>query len=146
RRLRPLTPDPSDAWSDPASGRGEDYLTNAMLASLDWTRAGTVTHTFTHFHLELDVMVAFLPKSSPDFLIQRSDAKHRISKDRRSVDARNKSGHDGYENEWFWLAPDMARLPTVMKKAVELAAAEAAHPGESRAPVKPRNGSWLASG
>lgn len=76
-----------------------------------WRRAGTVTHTFTHFHLELDVMVAFLGESSPDLV-------------RRSVRAGMGSGRDGDENDWRWIAPEKARLPTVMKKAVEKAASD----------------------
>jgi A/G-specific adenine glycosylase len=53
-----------------------------------WRCAGAVTHTFTHFHLVLDVMTAPAPNGF----------------------------HAGEGRQW--LAPDKARLPTVMKKAV----------------------------
>lgn len=55
----------------------------------EWRPAGTVKHTFTHFHLELEVMTAPAPKG------------FRAAKDQH------------------WLAPAAARLPTVMRKAVE---------------------------
>jgi len=63
----------------------------APPANAKWKLAGLARHTFTHFHLELEVMTATAPKS------------HRLK--------------DGQQ----WLAPDIARLPTVMKKAVEKA-------------------------
>ncbi|MFN3960879.1 MAG: A/G-specific adenine glycosylase [Parvularculaceae bacterium] len=62
-----------------------------------WRRAGTVRHTFTHFHLELEVMTAPAPNG------RRAD------------------------NE-LWLAPADARLPTVMKKAVERALGASGRP------------------
>ncbi len=58
-----------------------------------WRHAGTVTHTFTHFHLELDVMTAKAPRSF------------------KATDGRQ------------WLRPEAARLPTVMKKATVVAVA-----------------------
>ena len=58
-----------------------------------WRRAGTVAHTFTHFHLELEVMTARAPKSLK------------------------------IAGGQLWIAPEKARLPTVMKKAVAFAAA-----------------------
>ncbi len=58
-----------------------------------WRLAGTVRHTFTHFHLELDVMTAKAPRALKPQVDQH------------------------------WIAPDKARLPTVMKKAVEKAIA-----------------------
>jgi A/G-specific adenine glycosylase len=61
------------------------------FAAIAWRRAGTVAHTFTHFRLELDVMTAEAPKSF------------------KVTDGRQ------------WLRPEEARLPTVMKKAVERA-------------------------
>jgi A/G-specific adenine glycosylase len=54
----------------------------------EWRPAGTVTHTFTHFHLELDVMTARAPKGF-------------------------RAGPDQQ-----WLAPKEAGLPTVMRKAI----------------------------
>jgi A/G-specific adenine glycosylase len=63
-----------------------------------WRSAGTVAHTFTHFHLELDVMTARAPK---EFF----------------------AGPDQQ-----WLAPEEARLPTVMRKAVDQLAPVAAEP------------------
>jgi A/G-specific adenine glycosylase len=58
-----------------------------------WRHAGTVAHSFTHFHLELDVMIATAPDSfsaAPDHI---------------------------------WLKPETARLPTIMKKATVIAIA-----------------------
>jgi A/G-specific adenine glycosylase len=81
-----LTPNPS-----PASGRGE---IDAPLADANWRLAGTVTHTFTHFHLELEVMTVAAPKN------------HKLQDGQR------------------WIAPDKARLPTLMKKAVAFASAK----------------------
>ncbi len=63
----------------------------APPAKAKWVLAGVARHTFTHFHLELDVMTAPAPK------------------------AFRPTGHQQ------WIAPDKARLPTVMKKAVEKA-------------------------
>jgi len=57
----------------------------------DWRRAGTVRHTFTHFHLELDVMTARAPVGF-------------------------RAGCDQ-----LWIRPEAARLPTVMKKATLIA-------------------------
>ena len=59
-----------------------------------WRRAGTVRHTFTHFHLELDVMTA------------RALEPATAGADRQ------------------WRDPRQTRLPTVMKKAVALAVAQ----------------------
>ena len=56
-----------------------------------WRHKGEVTHIFTHFHLTLDVFVAVAPKGF-----------------RRASDQ-------------LWISPKDARLPSVMKKAVELA-------------------------
>ncbi len=85
---RSLTPGRSDVWSDPAiAGEGSA-----------WRFAGTVRHTFTHFHLELVVMTARAAK--------------RFATD------------EGLK----WLAPDKTRLPTVMKKAVERALTSTDHP------------------
>ena len=58
-----------------------------------WRAAGTVRHTFTHFHLELDVMVAPAPRSF-----------------------RAGPGQ-------VWMRPEDARLPSVMKKATVAAVA-----------------------
>jgi A/G-specific adenine glycosylase len=57
----------------------------------EWRRAGIVEHTFTHFHLLLEVLVAPAPE-----------------------------GHRASEGQ-VWLAPEKARLPTVMRKAVDRA-------------------------
>lgn len=79
---------PSVAFGErsPASGTG-----GAAPAPAKWKHAGTIRHSFTHFHLELDVMTA---KALNGF-------RPRI--------------------EQQWLAPEKARLPTVMRKAVERA-------------------------
>ncbi len=80
---------PGTEWSpSPAEAAGEGG---------GWRSAGTVRHTFTHFHLELEVMTARL---------SMQDAK--IG-----------------ENS-VWLAPDAARLPTLMRKAVTRAIARPA--------------------
>ncbi|MEZ5920357.1 MAG: A/G-specific adenine glycosylase [Parvularculaceae bacterium] len=60
-------------------------------ASVRWRLAGVVTHSFTHFHLELEVKSAAAPKGF-----------------RKSA-------------EQQWIKPAKVRLPTVMKKAVLLA-------------------------
>ena len=57
----------------------------------DWRKAGAIEHVFTHFRLALDVYVAPAPKGF-----------------RRKPDQR-------------WIAPQAAKLPTVMKKAVAAA-------------------------
>ncbi len=57
----------------------------------EWRLAGTVRHTFTHFHLELAVMIAAAPKGALAGPGQ------------------------------VFLSPRGARLPTVMRKAVERA-------------------------
>jgi A/G-specific adenine glycosylase len=75
---------PGSEWID-----GEPVA--APPAQTAWNRAGVARHTFTHFHLELDVMTAPAPK-----------------------------GFRANNNQ-SWIAPGDARLPTVMKKAVEKA-------------------------
>lgn len=79
---------PGTAWiaAGPLPQAGEGSL---------WRHAGVVRHTFTHFHLELEVMSAPAPK---DFRAN---------------------------GEQQWIAPENARLPTVMKKAVDKALASA---------------------
>lgn len=76
---------------------GTEWSTTAPDAAppvkAKWKRAGAVRHTFTHFHLELEVMTA------------RAPGAFRRAKDQN------------------WLDPASARLPTVMKKAVAFAAA-----------------------
>jgi len=62
----------------------------AKVEKAKWARTGAVIHIFTHFHLTLDVYVALAPRGF-----------------RRAADQ-------------YWLTPTTARLPTVMKKAVEL--------------------------
>jgi len=78
---------PGTAWTTkpakPTQGGRKD--------AINWRHAGTVRHSFTHFHLELDVMSATAPKRF------------------RPLDSQQ------------WIAPEEARLPTVMKKAVALA-------------------------
>ncbi len=69
-----------------------------------WRSAGVVRHSFTHFHLELDVMVASLPASP-----------------------RHKAGDDQGDSR-LWLAPENARLPTVMRKAVAMSLQHATPP------------------
>ena len=110
---------PSPANDAPNAGNAEDgSRVRDFVAPRDdgglggfencrWRRAGTVTHTFTHFHLELDVMTAQAPKGF-------------------------RAGPDQQ-----WLAPQTARLPTVMRKAVERAMAFAGMSGEGISPEAP---------
>ena len=60
-------------------------------AKSGWRKAGEARHTFTHFHLALDVYIASAPKRF-----------------RRAADQQ-------------WIRPADAKLPTVMRKAVDLA-------------------------
>ncbi len=60
-------------------------------ATAKWRRVGEVTHIFTHFHLTLGVNIAKAPKGF------RRGRKQQ------------------------WIAPKLARVPTVMKKALDLA-------------------------
>ncbi len=76
---------PGTEWSPSPAKAGEGCR---------WRSAGTVRHSFTHFHLELEVMTAAAPKGF-----------------------RAKS-------EQQWIAPEAARLPTLMKKAVAFAVAQ----------------------
>lgn len=76
----------------PASGIGAPLR---APVSVKWKSAGTVRHSFTHFRLELDVMVASVPPAD----------------------------HQKFERGLVWLAPRELRLPTVMRKAVDLALA-----------------------
>ncbi|MEO1137385.1 MAG: NUDIX domain-containing protein, partial [Pseudomonadota bacterium] len=78
---------PGTPWHEAAS---DDALCDAPTRA-DWRRAGEATHSFTHFHLTLDVYRARAPKGF-----------------------RRAAGQQ-------WIAPDAARLPTVMKKAVRSA-------------------------
>lgn len=66
----------------------DDGFSAAEFDGQRWRAAGTVRHTFTHFHLELEVMIARAPKGF--------------------------RARDGQ----IWLAPEKAQLPTVMRKAV----------------------------
>lgn len=79
---------PGTAWAEGAPG---DSLASAPVRA-KWRKAGEAVHTFTHFHLTLDVFTAPAPKGF-----------------------RPQSGQ-------LWLAPEEAKLPTVMKKAVAAAA------------------------
>ncbi len=78
---------PGSEWST-----GTTTTNAAAPAIANWRKAGVVAHTFTHFHLDLDVMTAPAPKAF----------------------------RAGPEQQW--IAPERARLPTVMKKAALLAA------------------------
>jgi len=72
---------PGTAWID-----GEP--SPAPPAKARWKCAGAVRHTFTHFHLELDVLTASAPRGW-----RAGKGQH-------------------------WLSPETARIPTVMRKAV----------------------------
>lgn len=76
---------PGSAWAENANGA-------AMAPErARWSNAGVVRHTFTHFHLYLDVYAA-------------------------ATRRRPRRGE-------IWIAPGEARLPTVMRKALERALA-----------------------
>lgn len=79
---------PGTGWAKDLPG---DVFTSAP-AKVKWKRIGEITHTFTHFHLTLDVYAGAAPKGF-----------------RRNANQQ-------------WIAPADAKLPTVMKKAVSLAA------------------------
>ena len=80
----PTTEWRTEAWTE------AEALAMAPLAA-EWRRAGRVEHTFTHFHLELDVYVA-------------NAAKSRVAGDWRPVARLGE-----------------AALPSLMKKAIRLA-------------------------
>ena len=77
---------PGTAWTEELTREAK----SAAPANATWEKLGAITHTFTHFHLLLDVYAATAPKGT-----------------RKNTDQR-------------WIKPDEARVPTVMKKAVRL--------------------------
>ncbi len=79
---------PGAAWIEGVLGDGFA----GAPAPAQWRRAGEAHHTFTHFHLTLDVYAARAPKGF-----------------RRTADQR-------------WIKPEQAKLPTVFRKAVDVAA------------------------
>ncbi len=81
---------PGTDWATELSA---DIFVNAP-ASAAWKKTGEATHTFTHFHLMLEVYTARAPKGF-----------------RRKPDQQ-------------WIAPDDAKLPTVFAKAVKVALAD----------------------
>ncbi|MEO1250781.1 MAG: A/G-specific adenine glycosylase [Pseudomonadota bacterium] len=78
---------PGTDWTEAAPG---DPMAGAP-ARTRWRKAGEARHTFTHFHLEIDVYVGAAPKRF-----------------------RRAAGQG-------WIDPDAARLPTVFKKALAAA-------------------------
>ncbi len=62
----------------------------APTSNAEWSKIGDITHVFTHFHLALEVYAARAPKG-----FRRKSNQH-------------------------WMAPETSRLPTVVKKAVDL--------------------------
>ena len=74
----------------PGGAWSEEKLEKSPPVKAKWTRLGAVEHVFTHFRLTLEVRIGKAPKGF-----------------RRASDQQ-------------WIAPDKARLPTVMKKAVGL--------------------------
>ena len=75
---------PGTEWKERLNG---DVFSSAPAAA-GWAKTGEATHTFTHFHLTLDVYAGAAPKGF------RKTAEQQ------------------------WLKPGDAKLPTVMKKAV----------------------------
>ena len=80
---------PGTVW---AEDMPDDH--SAAPVKARWKMTGAATHTFTHFHLELDVFIAPAPKGF-----------------------RRRAGQE-------WIAPQDAKLPTVFRKAVERALAD----------------------
>lgn len=76
---------PGTDWKEKLNG---DVFASAPTNAI-WKKTGEATHTFTHFHLTLDVYVGLAPKGF-----------------RKAADQQ-------------WIKPDEARVPTVMKKAVK---------------------------
>ncbi len=81
---------PGTEWKEKLSS---DVLVAAPAIS-NWKKAGEATHTFTHFHLSLDIYAGVAPKGF-----------------------RKASGQQ-------WIKPENARVPTVMKKAIGVATAD----------------------
>ena len=66
--LASMTEVPTTGWADKAAGEAfdtADALTHAPQGFGFHKRTGLVTHTFTHFHLELDVFVAPAEANQP---------------------------------------------------------------------------------
>jgi len=83
---------PGTPWTDENAGAPPaESAPGGRVRPADWGRAGAVEHVFTHFRLTLDVFVARAPKGF-----------------------RRRAGQE-------WIAPRDAKLPTVMKKAVNAA-------------------------
>ena len=87
---------PGTPWNDIVESRNKSSRKSSAAeskghapAAANWKKVGDVSHVFTHFHLQLEVYEGAAPKG------------FRCKKDQ------------------FWIAPADARLPTVMKKAVE---------------------------
>lgn len=78
---------PGTEWKEKLNG---DVLASAPAAA-EWKKSGEATHTFTHFHLTLQVYAGRAPKG-----FRKSESQQ-------------------------WIKPDAARVPTVMKKAVAAA-------------------------
>jgi A/G-specific adenine glycosylase len=80
---------PGTEWKEVASAQD-----GAHPVAAEWARCGAIAHTFTHFHLQLEVYRASAPKGF-----------------------RRGAGQQ-------WKTPKDARLPTVMKKALDLMLAQ----------------------
>lgn len=78
---------PGTNWNE----KPQQEIESAAPARLAWRLIGKITHTFTHFHLTLDVYGADSPNG-----FRRGSSQQ-------------------------WIGLNRAQLPTVMKKAVELA-------------------------
>ena len=82
---------PGGPWTEDRAEEQQNIGRAFAPAKARWRRIGAVTHVFTHFHLTLDVFIGQSPKGF------RRKPKQ------------------------LWVAQKDAQLPTVMKKAVELA-------------------------
>jgi A/G-specific adenine glycosylase len=111
---------PSTEWRE--APWEQDAVRHAPFGT-DWRALpGTVQHTFTHFHLILDVCVAEVDPNSPVMAglvpaIHESGGTEPRTDD---VDGRDKPGHD----EDRWVAVERLggeALPTVMTKVLEKA-------------------------
>lgn len=88
---------PGTAWTSRNDGATGDA---ALPFEADWRRAGSARHTFTHFHLELEVWLLDAPDENL-----------------------SKLAGGQWDGGWWSMPEDLAgeALPTVMRKAISVA-------------------------